>query len=53
VIAQTIRETLPEASSAPNICWSTAWSTWSSTAATCANASRLLLDYLCHEREAE
>ena len=36
VIEQTIRERLPEASSAPNICEGTAWSTWSCRATSCA-----------------
>ena len=37
------------ASSAPNICASTAWSTWSSTGRTCARQLALLLDYLAAE----
>ena len=45
VIERRSARSSPKASSAPNICSITAWSTWSCTARTCARRG-LLLDYL-------
>jgi len=48
VIEETIREKLPTVSSAPNICSSTAWSTWSRHAASSRRPSRGSVGLLTH-----